>query len=141
LSRRGTEVIVHILSAGTRENLAWKRDTDAPEFVTGDIRDVQLVRELAAGGDCVFHQAAVASVPRSVDDPLGTNQHSLDGTLAVLQAAREARARRMVLASSSAVYGESDRPAKTEDDLPDPPSPYALQKHAGERYAQLFTRL
>jgi len=142
LCRRGARVIVlDNLSQGKLENLAWRRPGDALEFVQGDIRDEALARKLLAGCDWVFHQAAVASVPWSVAQPLASNSHNLDGTLVMLAAARDAGVKRFLFASSSAIYGGLDAPVKHEGLPPCPLSPYALQKYAGEKYCQLFHEL
>jgi UDP-glucose 4-epimerase len=142
LCRRGARVrVLDNLSGGNRRNLDWRRTGDELDFVEGDIRDLPLVRRLVAGCDWVFHEAAVASVPRSVEDPIGTNEQNLTGTLNVLVAARDARVKRLVFASSSAIYGASAALAQKESDPPDPRTPYALQKYAGERYGQMFQQL
>ena len=111
------------------------------ELRRGDVRDPVAVAEAVSGVEVVFHQAAVPSVPRSVADPLGTDAVNLGGTLRVLEAARGAGVRRLVLAASSSAYGDSALLPKREDMAPEPLSPYALQKHAGEVYARLYTRL
>lgn len=129
------------LSTGNLQNLGWRRPGDAIDFVEGDIRDMELVKRAVQGCDVVFHEAAVASVPRSVEDPVGTNDQNLNGTLIVLTAARDARVRRFVFASSSAVYGASTAACQEESDALDPLSPYALHKAAGEQYCRMFWRL
>lgn len=142
LCRRGAKVrVLDNLSTGNPRNLEWKRPGDAIEFVRGDIRDCALVDRLVAGCDCVFHQAAVASVPRSVEDPAGTNEQNLTGTLTLLLAARNAGVKRFVFASSSAIYGASSASVQRESDAPDPLSPYALQKYTGEQYGRMFWSL
>lgn len=110
-------------------------------FVKGDIRDLALLREAFAGADVVFHEAALASVPRSVEDPITTNQVNIDGTLSVLMAAKEAGVRRVVYAASSSAYGDTETLPKTEDMPSSPLSPYAVQKYCGELYANVFTRV
>lgn len=142
LCRSGSRVIVlDNLSTGSQANLAWATSVGGLEFVEGDVRDAPRVRRLVAGCDCVFHQAAVASVPYSVEHPAETHAINLTATLDLLDAACQARVRRFVFASSSAVYGETGAAANHETRVPDPLSPYALQKLAGERYARLFHRL
>ena len=142
LCRRGARVIVlDNLSQGKLANLAWRRPGDTLEFVQGDIRDEALARQLIAGCEWVFHQAAVASVPWSVAEPLASHSHNLEGTLRLLVAAREAGVKRFLYASSSAIYGDLEAPVKHEGLPPCPLSPYALQKYAGEKYCQLFHRL
>lgn len=142
LCRKGHRVrVLDNLSTGNLQNLEWRRPGDDIDFVEGDIRDMELVKRAVQGCDVVFHEAAVASVPRSVEDPVGTNDQNLNGTLIVLTAARDARVRRFVFASSSAVYGASAAACQKEDDPLDPLSPYALHKAAGEQYCRLFWRL
>ncbi len=109
--------------------------------IPGSIGDLDLVRRAVEGVEHVFHQAAVPSVPRSVADPIGSNRANLDGTLNLLVAARDAGVKRFVYASSSSVYGESPELPKIETMPPDPLSPYAVSKLAGELYARAFQRL
>lgn len=139
---KGARVIVlDNLSLGNVRNLDWKRSGDTLEFVEGDALDEKLVKQLVAGCDWVFHEAALPSVPRSVADPLQSNLHNVDATLRLLVLARDAGVKRFVFASSSSIYGDVDVPYKHEGLPPNPLSPYALQKYAGERYCQLFHRL
>lgn len=137
----GSVVILDDLSLGNLDNLAWKKPGDDLEFVRGDIADEALLAKLMPGCDWVFHEGALPSVPRSVAQPLESNRHNLDGTLKVLVAARDAGVKRLMFASSSSIYGDSDAPSKHESLPPNPLSPYALQKYAGEKYCQLFHRL
>ena len=142
LCRRGAQVVVlDDLSLGNVRNLDWKKSGDALEFVEGDVVDGQLVRRLMAGCDWVFHEAAMPSVPRSVAEPVKSNVQNLDAALQMLVLAREAGVKRFLFASSSAIYGDTDIPAKHEQLPPNPLSPYALQKYAAEKYGQLFHRL
>jgi UDP-glucose 4-epimerase len=142
LCRRGARVIaLDNLSLGSVENLAWKRTGDELEFVQGDVTNCKLVCDLVCGCDWIFHEAALPSVPMSVEKPIETNQQNLDATLQLLVAARDAKVKRFMLASSSAIFGDSDAPVKRETDMPLPLSPYALQKYASERYAQMFYHL
>jgi UDP-glucose 4-epimerase len=142
LCRRGARVVVvDNLSLGSEANLAWRQPGDQLEFVKGDVADERLARDLVRGADWVFHEAALPSVPISVDRPLETNRDNLDAALLWLVAARDAKVRRFMFASSSAVYGNHPAPAKQEGLPPDPLSPYALQKYAAERYGQLFHQL
>lgn len=142
LCRQGVDVVVlDNLSSGRARNLAWRQPDDRLELVEGDVRDAALVRRVIAGCQWVFHEAAIASVPFSVEHPLDTNAQNLDATLLLLEAARGARVSRFVFASSSAIYGDGPEPVKIEALPPRPVSPYALQKYAGERYAQLFHAL
>jgi UDP-glucose 4-epimerase len=108
------------------------------ELIRGDIRDLKLVRDATKSVDVVFHEAALGSVPRSVADPLTTHEVNITGTLNVFLAARDAGVKRVVYASSSSVYGETPVLPKREDMVPQPRSPYALGKLAGEHYASIF---
>lgn len=133
-------------SSGRRENLrdaaGWAASGNSRfELLEGDIRDAGTCREAVRDREYVLHQAAVPSVQRSVRDPLGTNEVNIGGTLRLLEAARQARVRRFVFASSSSLYGESERLPKVESMAPAPISPYGLQKLAAESYCALYHRL
>jgi len=133
-------------STGRRRNLLdaaeWaRRGGGSFALVEADIRDLDACRAATSGADFVLHQAAMPSVPRSIEDPLGSNGVNVGGTLNLLVAARDARVRRFVYASSSSLYGESDVLPKVETMAPAPISPYGLQKLAGETYCALFHRL
>lgn len=142
LCKKGAKVVIlDNLSTGAPHNLAWHAGGDDLELVNGDARDASLLAKLVAGCDWVFHEAAVASVPASVAEPLETNQHNLDATLKLLIAARDAGVKRFLFASSSAIYGESEVQSKLEGLPPQPITPYGLQKYASERYGQLFHQL
>ena len=142
LVRRGAHVVVlDNLSSGSRANLAGPGLAGQIEFVPGDVTDAAAVRRAMAGCDWVFHQAALVSVPKSVQYPRESHRDNVVGTLEVLTAARDTGVRRMVLASSSAVYGDREEVTKREDLPPLPLTPYALQKYAAERYGQLFHAL
>jgi UDP-glucose 4-epimerase len=120
------------LSTGSLENIDEIRSRI--DFRKADVLDQEALRDACDGVDYVFHEAAIPSVPKSVDDPIGTNGPNLTGTLYVLEAARKAGVRRVLYAASSAAYGDSPELPKTEDMLPAPLSPYAVQKLAGEQY-------
>lgn len=140
LIREGHSVrVLDDFSSGKIENLESVRDK--VEIIRGDVRDINLVREAMDGVEVVFHQAAIGSVPRSVADPLATHEANITGTLNVLMAARDAGVRRVVYASSSSVYGEGAQLPKREDMMPQPLSPYALSKLAGEYYCAVFYRV
>lgn len=124
------------LSTGKRENL--EPFLSKIEFIEGDVSDLDLLREAMDGVNYVLHQAAIPSVPRSVKDPLTTNSANVDGTLNVLVAARDAGVKRVVYAASSSVYGDSLKLPKQETMTPEPRSPYAVSKLAGELYCQVF---
>ena len=139
LSARGDAVrVVDDLSTGDRENLAAAPDA---EFIEADLAAGGAAIRAVAGIDHVIHLAAIPSVPRSVRQPERCHRANVEATHALLVAARDAGVRRVVLASSSAVYGETATLPKREDACPAPLSPYALHKLIGEQYAALFTRL
>jgi len=127
------------LLTGHEENLADFRDR--VDFVRGSITDLDTLRRCCDGVDVIFHQAALASVPRSVADPLASNEHNIDGTLKVFWAARETGVRRVVYAASSSAYGDTEVLPKREDMKADPLSPYAITKFVGELYGKVFTEL
>ncbi len=136
----GDEVrVLDDLSTGREENLhGLERDV---EFVRGSVTETALVELAVRNCEVVFHQAALASVPRSVADPVATHRANVLGTLCLLDAAREAGVRRVVLASSSSVYGDTAVLPKEEAMVPSPRSPYALQKLTVERYCEQYLRL
>jgi nucleoside-diphosphate-sugar epimerase len=127
-------------SLGSKTNLEWARPGDRLEVVDGDAGDDALLRRVVPGCDWIFHEAAMPSVPRSVAEPVASNEHNLTATLRLLEAARAAQVKRFVFASSSSIYGDNDAPAKHESLPPDPLSPYALQKYAAETYCRMFHR-
>jgi len=111
------------------------------DFVNGDIRDAEMLKKELSGIECIFHQAALPSVPRSIDDPFTSNSHNIDGTLNLLINARDAGVKRVVYAASSSAYGDIEAEYKFEDMPANPLSPYALTKYAGEVYCRLFTKI
>jgi nucleoside-diphosphate-sugar epimerase len=111
------------------------------DFREADILDTAAMHDACKDVDYVFHEAAIPSVPMSVEDPVGTNGPNLTGTLTVLEAARKAGVKRLVYAASSAAYGDSPELPKTEAMLPGPISPYAVQKVAGEHYLASYARV
>ena len=111
------------------------------EFVEGDLADPSVCVRACAGVEIVFHEAALASVPRSVADPVATNVNCVDATLSLLVAARATGVRRVVYAGSSSAYGDTPTLPKHERMLPNPISPYAVAKLAGEHYMRAFTRV
>jgi UDP-glucose 4-epimerase len=126
-------------STGRRGNL--RRALAHIELVEGDLRDPDTVRRATIGAEVVLHQGALPSVPRSVNDPRTTNAINVEGTLNVLLAARDARVRRVVMASSSSVYGDTPALPKVETMAPQPRSPYAISKLAAEQYTCSFMPL
>ncbi len=140
LLRSGERVrVFDNFSSGTLENLAAVRHQ--VEVVEADLRDYDAVRRAMDGVAYVSHLAALRSVERSVDDPLSSDEVNVHGTLNVLMAARETGVRRVVYASSSSVYGDTEVLPKAEDLTPSPVSPYAVSKLAAEQYCRVFTKL
>ena len=133
--------ILDDFSTGKRENLTFGNHVPSLDIVEGDIRDLTLCQKTMEGVDYVFHQAALPSVQRSVEDPLGSNAVNVGGTLNILLAARDAKVKRVMYASSSSIYGDTPTLPKKEDMSPTPLSPYALQKYTGEQYCRLFSQL
>ena len=136
----GWEVrVLDDFSTGRAENL--ESVASQIELLKGDIRDVALVTRAVEGMEVVFHEAAVPSVPRSVEEPVRTNDVNVNGTLNVLEQARQAGVRRVVYAASSSVYGDTPTLPKIESMPANPMSPYALQKYVGEVYCRLYASL
>jgi nucleoside-diphosphate-sugar epimerase len=139
LVRRGERVrVVDSLITGKRQNLAHLREV---EFIEGDLANIDVAQRAVAGADFVLHQAAIPSVPRSVQDPITSNRANIDASLNVLVAARDAGVRRVVYAGSSSAYGNTPTLPKIETMPTAPLSPYALQKLVAEQYCQMFTQL
>jgi nucleoside-diphosphate-sugar epimerase len=123
---------------GKRANLAG---LEAMDFVEGDLPDPAVCAQACAGVEVIFHEAALASVPRSVADPVATNRNCVDATLNLLVAARASEVRRIVYAGSSSAYGDTPTLPKQEAMTPNPISPYAVAKLAGEHYMRSFSRV
>lgn len=139
LAARGDRVrVVDDLSTGRRENLSGRPEV---ELLEADLARRRVAQEASAGVDRVVHLAAAPSVPRSIREPRRAHRANVEATHELLLAARDAGVRRVVLASSSSVYGESETLPKHEGMRPAPLSPYALHKLIGEQYAALFSRL
>ena len=137
--RRGERVRgIDNFSTGKEQNLA---DLKGLDFREADLLDQHAVAKACDGADYVLHQAAVASVPKSVEQPRPSHDSNITGTFNLLIAARDARVKRVVYAGSSSVYGETPTLPKREDMMPDPISPYAVQKLAGEHYLTSFYRV
>ena len=135
LANRGDEVrVLDNLSTGHHHNLEGLQ----VEFLEGDITDSSVVASAMEGIDFVYHQAALASVPRSVEDPLETNRACVTGTVNILHEANKAGVKRVIYAASSSAYGDQPFMSKREADLPAPLSPYAVAKLAGEHYCHAF---
>lgn len=140
LLKRGNEVkVLDNFATGKRENL--KPFEKNIELVEGDIRSFHIVQQAVKGIDVILHQAALPSVPRSIKDPITSNEVNVVGTLNILEAAREHKVRRVVYASSSSVYGDNPELPKHEGMMPNPLSPYAVSKLAGEKYCNVYSRL
>src|SRR5260221_3570471 len=139
LVRRGQRVrVVDSLVTGKRRNL---EHISGIEFMEGDLAEMSVAEKAVAGMDYVLHQAAIPSVPRSVNDPITSHRANLDATVNMLVAVRHARVKRLVFAGSSSEYGNTPTLPKHEDMPANPLSPYALQKNAAVVYCQLFTKL
>ncbi|MFA5336228.1 MAG: SDR family oxidoreductase [Candidatus Omnitrophota bacterium] len=139
LVRRNEKVkVLDNLSSGNRENLkAIKNDI---EFIEGDIRDIEMLKNALRGCDYVIHQAALRSVPKSMTDPALYDEVNVMGTLNVLSAAAHNKVKRVVFASSSSVYGDSEKLPQSEEQMPQPVSPYAATKLSGEHYCRVFAK-
>jgi UDP-glucose 4-epimerase len=139
LERGDTVRVLDNFSTGNRRNLEGLEDD--VEVVEGELRSYERVHNAVRGVEVVFHQGALPSVPRSVQDPLTTSAVTVEGTLNVLLAARDEGIGRVVFASSSSVYGSAGSLPRTESQAPDPISPYAVAKLAAERYCVSFHRV
>ena len=139
LIRQGYHVIIlDHLSTGKLENIEDLLGKESVEFVKDSITDLPLLQKIFHDVDYVFHQAAIPSVPRSIDNPLASHDVNVSGTLNVLLAARRNSAKKVIYASSSSVYGDTPTLPKREDMMPNPLSPYAVTKLAGEYYCLVF---
>ena len=134
LSRDNEVIIVDDLSTGNDANISGFEI----ELVKGSVTDLDLLRKIFKGADYVFHQAAIPSVPRSIKDPVSTNEANVTGTLKVLIAARDCGVKKVIFASSSSAYGDTPELPKREDMNPNPLSPYAVTKLIGEYYCNVF---
>jgi nucleoside-diphosphate-sugar epimerase len=133
----GKVTVIDNLLSGHEENLDEVRQS--VDFHRADIRNYDEIAPAIRGADVVFHEAAVPSVPRSIDDPVPSHEVNIDGTFQVLRAARDGQVRRVVYAASSSAYGDTLVLPKVETMLPMPKSPYALQKLVGEYYCNVFS--
>jgi UDP-N-acetylglucosamine 4-epimerase len=127
-------------STGSHDNLKGFRDNISFELIEGDIRDVNTCRLALEGVDYVAHQAALGSVPRSINDPITTNEVNISGFLNMMVAARDAGVKRMLYAASSSTYGDHPDLPKVEDKIGNPLSPYAVTKYVNELYANVFSK-
>lgn len=139
---QGNEVIcLDNFATGKRENLAGYMANKNFTLIEGDIRDIEHCRKAVDGVSVVFHQAALGSVPRSINDPITSNDVNVGGFLNMLVAARDAGVKRFVYAASSSTYGDSTSMPKVEDVIGKPLSPYAITKYVNELYADVFAKL
>jgi len=129
--------VIDNLSTGNIHNLDnFHSEID---FIKGDIRDLSTIQKAMNGIEFVFHQAALPSVPRSIENPVSSNDNNISGTLNVLLAARDNKVKRVIYASSSSAYGDTPTLLKQEDMIPHPLSPYAITKLTGEYYCKIFS--
>jgi len=142
LLQKGAHVrILDNFSTGKRDNIREFLSDSHLELIEGDLRNYQVVRQAVEDVDYILHQGALPSVPRSISDPVTTNEVNILGTLHVLEAAKEFKVKRTVYASSSSVYGDTETLPKIETMPIKPLSPYALAKYAGERYCQIYNQI
>ncbi len=142
LASRGDEVVIlDNLFSGKVENIQHLLDKPTVTLLKGSITDQPLLQKACKDADGIFHEAAITSVPRSVKDPLASNEVNINGTLNVLVAAQKCGVKKIVYASSSSVYGDTPTLPKREDMVPNPKSPYAITKLAGEYYLKVFHEL
>jgi nucleoside-diphosphate-sugar epimerase len=130
--------VVDNFSTGKKENIEEFFGNNNFEFIEGDLTDLDVCKKSVKDIDFVLHQAAVPSVPRSIEDPIKSNNANITATLNLLVASRDEKVKKFVYAASSSVYGDNPELPKKEDFPPRPISPYALTKYAGERYCQIF---
>ena len=140
LLNRGESVrVLDNFSTGKRENLKeFEKDI---ELIEGDIRSYPIVKQAVTGIDIVLHQAALSSVPGSINDPITSNEVNIGGTLNMLDASKDAGVKKFIFASSSAIYGDDPELPKHEGMTPNPLSPYAVSKLAGENYCRVFSKI
>jgi UDP-glucose 4-epimerase len=134
-------VIVDNLFSGKLTNIGSFLEKDSVTFVQGSITDLPLLQKIFEGAAGIFHEGAIPSVPRSIANPIATNEANVTGTLNVLVAARDCGVRKVLFASSSSVYGNTPTLPKTEDMTPTPLSPYAVSKLTGEQYLRVFSEV
>ncbi|MGB6874139.1 MAG: SDR family oxidoreductase [Dehalococcoidia bacterium] len=137
LAANNSVIIIDNLSVGKKENVTDLLGENV-KFVEGSIGDLSLLKRLFRNVDFVFHQAAISSVPKSIENPLATNETNVTGTLNVLLAARDSGVKKVIYASSAAVYGDTPTLPQKEELMPNPQSPYATTKLVGEHYCQAF---
>jgi len=139
---QGHEIVIFDdLFSGKVENIQGFLTDKRVSFVKGSVTDLPLLLKICEGVDGIFHEGAIASVPRSIANPMATNEANVTGTLNVLLAARDCNVRKVLFASSSSVYGNTPTLPKDEDMTPNPLSPYAVSKLTGEHYMKVFSEL
>lgn len=127
-------------ATGKKENISHLLENDKFKLIEGDIRNLEVCQKACEGQDYVLHQAALGSVPRSIKDPITSNEVNVTGFLNVLTAARDQKVKRFVYAASSSTYGDSEKLPKIEDEIGKPLSPYAITKYVNELYADIFSK-
>jgi UDP-N-acetylglucosamine 4-epimerase len=140
LSKKYKVVCLDNFATGHRHNLKGFMNNEDFHLIEGDIRNLDTCQQAVQGVDYVLHQAALGSVPRSINDPITSNEVNVSGFLNMLTAARDAKVKRFVYAASSSTYGDSVGLPKTEDVIGKPLSPYAITKYVNELYAEIFSR-
>ena len=128
------------LATGKKSNIAHLLDSEKFTFIEGDIRNLDACKNACTGVDYVLHQAALGSVPRSINDPITSNEVNINGFLNMLVAARDEGVKRFIYAASSSTYGDSTKLPKVEDEIGKPLSPYAITKYVNELYAEIFAK-
>jgi len=142
LLRQGQQVVVlDNFATGKRENILTLMKNENLTMIEGDLRSFHIVRSAVKGVDYILHQGALPSVPRSINDPITSNDVNILGMLNILEAAKEFGVKRVITASSSSIYGNSETLPKVESMPVNPLSPYALTKYAQERYCQIFSQI
>lgn len=136
-----TVTVLDNLLTGKEENIKHHFNKNNFTFIKADIRDLQACNQAVNGIDYVFHQAALGSVPRSINDPITTNEINITGFLNMLTASKDAKVKRFIYAASSSTYGDSKELPKVEDNIGKPLSPYAITKYVNELYANVFANL
>lgn len=142
LLKQGQQVVVlDNFATGKRENILPLMKNENLTMIEGDLRSFHIVRSAVKGVDYILHQGALPSVPRSINDPITSNDVNILGMLNILEAAKEFGVKRVITASSSSIYGNSETLPKVESMPVNPLSPYALTKYAQERYCQIFSQI
>lgn len=139
--KNNSVVCVDNLITGKKENILEFQDNPNFEFIEGDIRDFQFCLDVSKSVDYIFHQAALGSVPRSIEFPLNSNAHNVTGFLNMLESAKQNNIKRFIFATSSSTYGDHPSLPKLEDVTGSPLSPYAVTKQVNEMYASVYSRL